>query len=99
MPSYKCECGGAHNTFDECPHKKEPLLDERINTSIAQFAANGEKVPCSCGISAYAYLLFRCVYCGEFYCQSCAEKHFNKTREEYLKELEESKTPLDKEVE
>jgi hypothetical protein len=40
-------------------------------------------VTCGCGLKLPLRFAFRCLYCGEWYCQTCAEKHFGKTREQY----------------
>ena len=40
-------------------------------------------VVCGCGLKLPLRFAYRCLYCGEFYCQSCAEQHFGKTREQY----------------
>lgn len=56
-----------------------------VFAQIKQAAAN-EPVSCYCGACGPAYKLFRCVYCGEFYCLTCAEEHFGKTRAEYAAE-------------
>lgn len=45
-------------------------------------------VTCGCGLRLPLRFAYRCLYCGEFYCQSCAEEHFGKTREEYFKKKE-----------
>lgn len=41
------------------------------------------KVTCRCGITIPLRFAFRCLYCGEYFCTSCAEEHFGMTREEY----------------
>jgi hypothetical protein len=41
------------------------------------------KVTCGCGLTLSVMYSFRCLYCGEFYCQRCAEVHFGKTRAAY----------------
>jgi hypothetical protein len=33
-----------------------------------------------CGKTLPIWMMFRCLYCGFYFCQSCAEKHFGKTR-------------------
>ena len=43
-------------------------------------------VTCGCGLRLPLRFAYRCLYCGEFYCQSCAEEHFGKTRDEYFKD-------------
>ncbi len=42
-----------------------------------------QEVTCFCGTCAPLRWMYRCLYCGEFYCQRCAEVHFGKTRAEY----------------
>jgi|GEM_PF-2517759 len=44
------------------------------------------QVKCRCGHKAPVYAMYRCYYCGEFYCEKCAPIHYGKTREEYKKE-------------
>ena len=44
------------------------------------------KVTCECGLTAPLRFLFRCLYCGAWFCQTCAENHFNKSREQYNRE-------------
>ena len=41
------------------------------------------KIKCVCGVSFPIYKMHRCLYCGEWLCRLCAEKHFGKTRAEY----------------
>jgi len=31
---------------------------------------------------------YKCLYCGIWFCEACAEKHFGKTKAEHLKEKE-----------
>ena len=31
--------------------------------------------------------LFRCLYCGIWFCKTCAEDHFGQTRDDYLAEV------------
>lgn len=40
---------------------------------------------CECGSKRSVSLMFKCLYCGAFFCQSCAEIHFGMTRKEYNK--------------
>lgn len=40
-------------------------------------------VTCECGLKMPLRYAYRCVYCGEWYCQTHAEMHFGKTREQY----------------
>lgn len=41
------------------------------------------RVTCGCGLTISVMYAFRCLYCGEYYCQRCAEAHFGMTRAEY----------------
>ena len=34
------------------------------------------KITCGCGKKVVFWMMYRCLYCGEFYCKSCAEFHF-----------------------
>ncbi len=43
-------------------------------------------VTCGCGHAAPLRFLYRCLYCGLFFCERCAEAHFGKTKEEYARE-------------
>lgn len=51
-------------------------------------AMGTSSVNCSCEIKLPLWLAFRCLYCGGYFCQKCAEKHFGKTRSQYLAEKE-----------
>jgi hypothetical protein len=43
------------------------------------------KIRCPClKLNNWAYM-YRCLYCGIFYCKECAEEHFGKTVEQYRK--------------
>ena len=42
-------------------------------------------VTCGCSRRLPLRFAYRCLYCGEWYCQRCAERHFGKTREEHNK--------------
>ena len=41
------------------------------------------QIPCGCGRTIPLRFAIRCLYCGEYYCEACAEVHFGETREEY----------------
>jgi len=43
-------------------------------------------VRCSCKKKLWPHHAFRCLYCGEWYCKTCAEEHFGKTVEQYRNE-------------
>lgn len=43
-------------------------------------------VRCGCLKKLWPQNAFRCLYCGEWYCKECAEKHFGKTVKQYRDE-------------
>jgi len=43
-------------------------------------------ITCECGRCRPMLRMFRCLYCGCWFCQACAEVHFGKTRKEYAAE-------------
>ena len=43
-------------------------------------------VTCECDLTLPLRFAYRCLYCGQFYCQVCAEIHFGKTRDEFNRE-------------
>ncbi len=54
----------AHNQ----PRLKEQCLD----------AANKGTITCSCGLKRALVMAYKCLYCGEWFCFTCAEIHFGK---------------------
>ena len=40
-------------------------------------------IECVCGLKFRVDEMYRCLYCGEWFCTECAEAHFGKTRAEY----------------
>lgn len=51
-----------------------------------QAKGDATRVTCGCGLHAPLRFLFRCLYCGCFFCETCAEVHFGKTRAQYRAE-------------
>lgn len=43
-------------------------------------------IRCGCQKKVPIMHAFRCLYCGEWYCQTCAEDHFGMTREEWARD-------------
>jgi hypothetical protein len=79
--------------------------DEKYTAVLNQIREAKQELPsmitCGCGVRRPIRFMFRCYFCGEFYCQDCAAIHFGQNREDYLKneaELElntkEKPTPL-----
>ena len=68
----------------ECPVTDEERVEKRIRVRKQFEQAKGPtQVTCGCGRTNPIRFMYRCLYCGEFYCQPCAEEHFGKTREQY----------------
>ena len=40
-------------------------------------------ITCRCGWKRTILKMYKCLYCGEWLCEACAEVHFGKTRAEY----------------
>lgn len=40
-------------------------------------------ITCRCGWKRSVMKMYKCLYCGEWMCEICAEAHFGKTREQY----------------
>lgn len=64
---------------------RDPEKKERLATQWHGAACHGE-ITCGCGQLRALELAYRCLYCGEFFCVSCAEKHFGKTIFEHIQE-------------
>ncbi len=43
-------------------------------------------ITCPCGWARTITKMYKCLYCGVWFCKLCAEEHFGKTRKEYYKE-------------
>ncbi len=65
--------------------RAEPEDKEHLRRQWAD-ACNKSEVTCKCGQKRDLKLAFRCLYCGQWLCTHCAEKHFGKTIKEYEKE-------------
>lgn len=46
----------------------------------------------SCGKRVAIEFAYKCLYCSFWFCASCAEIHFGKTREQHNKEMSEKKS-------
>lgn len=45
-------------------------------------------ITCGCGARVPLRFMYRCYYCFEYFCESCAPMHFGATRDEYEKNKE-----------
>jgi hypothetical protein len=43
------------------------------------------RIVCGCGSIRPIRFMYRCLYCGEYYCFTCAELHFGQTVKDYKK--------------
>ena len=65
-------------------HLEQAQLIKRQYDEANEWFNSGELCPpnvritCICGIKFGLEWLFRCYYCGVWFCESCAEKHFGK---------------------
>lgn len=59
---------------------------ETVEQSMAGIPVRLGTITCRCGWERGITMMYRCLYCGEWFCELCAEKHFGKTREEYQKQ-------------
>lgn len=56
---------------------------ERITVQYCE-ARDEQTITCGCGLKRALILAYRCLYCGEWYCANCAEKHFGQTMQEWI---------------
>lgn len=65
----------------------EEFSARQVRETVAQDAAGVTvrlaTITCRCGWKRAALKMYRCLYCGEWLCEVCAEAHFGKTREQY----------------
>lgn len=59
------------------PLQGEALIAKRIAVRT-QFDSvlRSSTVTCSCGYAGHVAWFYRCYYCGEYYCKTCAKEHF-----------------------
>ena len=62
---------------------KQDFVAKQFREAMYQEGKTVQEVTCGCGLTMPLRFAYKCLYCGEFYCQSCAEQHFGKTREQY----------------
>lgn len=67
--------------------KHPALSDQEYNATAAlhsqqwrQAKGSNPMVTCGCGLRAPIRFLYRCLYCGVFFCEPCAEAHFGKSK-------------------
>lgn len=66
------------------------FLQKQIRETVKQDAAGVTvrlaTITCRCGCKRGILMMYQCLYCREWFCQSCAETHFGKTVAEYRQE-------------
>lgn len=60
---------------------KVSFFREQLDAALAETG-----VPCECGNSYPLRSMYRCLYCGIWFCERCAEIHFGKTKAQYRAE-------------
>jgi len=57
-------------TLEEKIEKRKVILKQLRQIDISQ------KMSCECGKHVSIVHMYRCFYCGQFYCPQCAKEHF-----------------------
>lgn len=70
--------------------EKATFIQTQIRETVKQEAAGitirSATITCRCGWERSALLMYKCLYCQEWFCTICAEQHFGKTIKEYHEE-------------
>lgn len=56
---------------------------ETVAQEAAGVTVRMATITCRCGWKRSVMKMYKCLYCGEWMCEICAEAHFGKTREQY----------------
>jgi len=51
-------------------------------------------ITCACGWQRALTMAYRCLYCGVYFCQPCAELHFGQTIKEWDEQKAKAKTNI-----
>lgn len=73
------------NEYFELAKQHDPEKAKRIERQYSELWATAT-VTCSCGLPRHFTHAYRCLYCGEYFCFNCAEKHFGKTVKRWMGE-------------
>jgi hypothetical protein len=66
------------------PPPPQDVLDKRMLIRRQLDAVTGGyAIECICGRHFAMTRMYRCLYCGVWFCATCAEVHFGQTRAEY----------------
>lgn len=62
---------------------KSAQLKETVDQSVQGVVVRLSTITCGCGWERGITEMYKCLYCGIWFCQLCAEVHFGKTIEEH----------------
>jgi hypothetical protein len=72
------------DTLPYLPPVPQDVLDKRALIRRQLDAVTGDSaIECACKRYFPAARMYRCLYCGVWFCATCAEVHFGQTRAEY----------------
>lgn len=74
------------NDFQEKKHRVDKQIQETVKQELEGVTVRLATITCGCGKSRALLLMYKCLYCKEWFCHACAEEHFGKTVEQYRKE-------------
>lgn len=75
-------------------YSEQELLEKvRFVCKQSYQASKGHKVTCGCGHTTFLILAHKCVYCNEWYCHDCAQKHLGKSIKSFLEEIDDHFKP------
>lgn len=63
--------------LEEADEELAKLLHKQWSDAI-----ENHTITCICGRLRAIHIAFRCLYCGLYFCQPCAESHFGETRQQ-----------------
>lgn len=70
--------------------QKANFIQQQIRETVDQekegITIRMATMTCGCGTKRAIVKMYHCLYCGEWYCITCAEQHFGKTIKEYKQE-------------
>lgn len=67
-------------------HFEDIELKAKIVRAQFKEIQNTNSITCGCGHNVPVRFMYKCLYCGEWYCKTCAEEHFGETIKEANKE-------------
>lgn len=72
------------DTLPYLPPLPQSVLDKRtLIREQLDAIGTGTNLKCACGKNFPVVRMYRCLYCGVWFCVTCAELHFGQTRAEY----------------